>query len=155
MFLCNSSLISTKEYLLLRHIKIVRKKYKWICILPSMKWSGEQRVLCRKLVEPLSSCLWRRAGHNKDCMLLYFVWTIRDSGIFLRVYLCWVPYKVKKFSQNQLSWKYYATIIVSQSNYTLGYSNLFSSIGWLTVCDVATLTVWSCSLFDLGKLILV
>ena len=61
-----------------------------------MTWSDEQRFLCVKLVEPLSIHLWRRVGCNEDCTPLYFVWTLKDSRKFLRVYPYWIPYKVKK-----------------------------------------------------------
>ena len=155
MFLCNSGLISTKEYLLMRHIKIVRKNTNEFASY--LVWS---KVVCKEscveswlnLSQVISGEGW---GATKIACPYIVLKPLGILGNSFEYTPFWVPYKVKNFLEIGLSWKYYVTIIVLLSDYTLGYSNLLSPIGWLTTCDVAALTVWSCSPFNLGKLTLV
>ena len=93
MFFCNSSLILTEEYLLLRHNKIINTAQKQRFILP---WSGRSNSEknFKMLLSCLLGCLKGRLGYNgRISHSVYSTQSHKNSGKFQRINFSLLLYK--------------------------------------------------------------
>ena len=118
-------MISTKEYLLLRQIKIIRKRHSKISSYLVRSGSVKKIVVsCRRcfaFTRVVSEEEWGAIKVSCPYILLQSFRILGNSqGLILTDCL-------KRYSsQNWLDWKFCTTVNILYSSYTPGYSNLLS-----------------------------